>query len=488
MIPSSHCAQILDHIADAVIVADTDGLITGWNAGAQRLFGHDRQELIGQTLAALPIAHAAPRPMAAMLRHVAEQGAWAGETTVTRQDGTRRICATTLAPLCDDDGRPAGTVSIYREAARQASAAPQSLSASADMPGILSHKLINMLSPSVLLIDLLLEEPGLSEQARALIGTIKAGTGDATDLARRLGQLYRTAAPVEPLAPVDLRALMAELPALARHQEEQEPRPVGREIAFELQLEDVPPIDGNASELRQCLADLLGNAVDAMTQGGTICLRLQDGGDSIIATVQDSGRGMTEAEQTRCLEPFFTTKAAGAGLGLPLCAGIVARHRGRLSLSSTPGEGTACHLEFPVERTAASRPGGASAAYRILYIDDEPIVRRSMSMLLAALGHETDVAANGYAGIDQFKAQAYDVVISDFSMPGLTGRDVAAAIKALRPDTVVLLSTGWQTAQIAPALGEEAVEDGIIEKPVTIDTLKAALSRAMARRSTTRPG
>jgi CheY-like chemotaxis protein len=293
---------------------------------------------------------------------------------------------------------------------------------------------------------------------------------------------------VEPLAPVDLRALMAELPALARHQEEQEPRPVGREIAFELQLEVVPPIVGNASELRQCLADLLGNAVDAMTQGGTICLRLQDRGDSIIATVQDSGRGMTEAEQTRCLEPFFTTKAAGAGLGLPLCAGIVARHRGRLSLSSIPGEGTACHLEFPVERTAASRPGGASAAYRILYIDDEPIVRRSMSMLLAALGHETDVAANGYAGIDQFKAQAYDVVISDFSMPGLTGRDVAAAIKALRPDTVVLLSTGWQTAQIAPALGEDAVEDGIIEKPVTIDTLKAALSRAMARRSTTRPG
>jgi PAS domain S-box-containing protein len=363
---------------------------------------------------------------------------------------------------------------------KQKSAEQARLGAIGEIASGVSHNLNNMLSPSIILLDLLLTQEGLSGQTRELVSAIRTGTHDAAQLVSRLGLLYRKKDLEAKHEPVDLHELMEEIPALTAGKWRCEPRETGRDITLELQLEKVPIINANATDLRQCLVNLVFNAVDAIKHSGVIYLRLKNKGDSVVITVQDSGRGMTAIEQQQCLEPFFTTKAAGTGLGLPLCVGIVENHQGQFSLRSTPCEGTSIDIEIPVKPLAQVLPGGEAesllATYRILYIDDEPIVRKSMALLLETLGHKTDVAENGFVGIEKFKENEYDIVISDFSMPGLNGRRVASAIKALSPATIVILVTGWPVAHIAPDAQEEALEDSIIGKPVTIEKLRNVLN------------
>ena len=265
------------------------------------------------------------------------------------------------------------------------------------------------------------------------------------------------------------------------------------ELQTELQSQ-LPPVPGVASELRDALTNLVFNAVDAMPQGGRLSLRTRllvpaaaNGGarGCVQLAVADSGVGMDEETRSRCLEPFYTTKGErGTGLGLPMVYGTVQRHGGEIEVASVAGEGTCVTLSFPVMRDDAGsvtgiRPVAVVPPRRILLVDDDPIVIQSTRETLSADGHAVSAADGGQAGIEAFRralsaGEPYEVVITDLGMPQVDGRQVAAAVKSARPQTLVVLLTGW---------GRRLVEEGeippyvdrVLTKPPRLHELRAAL-------------
>jgi two-component system cell cycle sensor histidine kinase/response regulator CckA len=200
----------------------------------------------------------------------------------------------------------------------------------------------------------------------------------------------------------------------------------------------------------------------------------------VLLTVQDTGRGIADEIRHRIFEPFFTTKGVkGSGLGLSAAYGIMARHGGNVSVASVPGQGTTVTLRF--QRVLGERPWreglpGAphGPARRVLVIDDEPLVRRTVSGLLEAAGHTVIEADSGAAGLASLAGAAVDCVLTDLGMPGMNGWEVARAIKARAPQIPVLLLTGWaDQAEVEIASG---LVERILHKPVRFEELLQAVS------------
>jgi len=265
--------------------------------------------------------------------------------------------------------------------------------------------------------------------------------------------------------------------------------------------EDVPPVLGSESDIRDALTNLVLNAVDAMPDGGILTLRayplfvehtagLQGARSKspshVRVEVCDTGTGMDEETRSKCLEPFFTTKGErGTGLGLAMVYGAVRRHAGDIEIDSQPLKGTRISLIFPMggDPGQAGDPAAATTRsprhLRILVVDDDPLLLKSLREALAIDGHDVTVADGGQAGIDAFVAahrrgEPFRAVLTDLGMPYVDGRKVAAAVKSLAPGTPVVLVTGWgQRMQSESDLPPHV--DRIVGKPPKLSELRRAL-------------
>jgi signal transduction histidine kinase/ActR/RegA family two-component response regulator len=359
----------------------------------------------------------------------------------------------------------------------------------------IAHDINNAISPIMLYTDMLLEDREVPSRAHKSLQVIQRAVEQVAHTVARMREFYRVREPQQRLTPVDLNQLVADVLDLTRARWSDMPQQRG--IVIELQTElqpQLPRVPGVASELRDALTNLVFNAVDAMPQGGRLRLQTHlltpaaaSGGARGYAqlTVSDSGVGMDEETRSRCLEPFYTTKGErGTGLGLPMVYGAMQRHGGEIEVASVPGEGTCVTLSFPVMRddtgsVTGIRPVEVVAPRRILLVDDDPIVMQSTRETLSADGHAVNTADGGQAGIDAFRralsaGEPYEVVITDLGMPQVDGRQVAAAVKSARAQTLVLLLTGW---------GRRLVEEGeipphvdrVLTKPPRLHELRAAL-------------
>jgi len=197
---------------------------------------------------------------------------------------------------------------------------------------------------------------------------------------------------------------------------------------------------------------------------------------------------MDEQTRRRCLEPFFTTKGErGTGLGLAMVYGITRRHNAEIEIESAVGKGTTVRLSFPLPSGSA---GGASTSetspnrnvprMRILIVDDDPLVIRSLTDALESEGHEITAANGGQAGIDAFRAapkgREFGAVITDLGMPYVDGRKVASAIKAISAATPVIMLTGWGQRLLAEGDIPPHV-DCVLSKPPKLGDLQAAFAR-----------
>jgi CheY-like chemotaxis protein/anti-sigma regulatory factor (Ser/Thr protein kinase) len=301
------------------------------------------------------------------------------------------------------------------------------------------------------------------------------------------------------LLPVQLNPLIQQVVELSRARWSDMPQQKGLciELATELNA-DVPVVAGVESEIREAMLNLVFNAVDAMPEGGKLTLRTlalpqpstPGGASAPIAAVEvsDTGMGMDDDTRRRCLEPFFTTKGErGTGLGLAMVYGIAQRHGADIEIESELGKGTTVRLLFPAPSSAmhAAAPAPAPVAapqtrLRILIVDDDPLLIKSLRDTLEVDGHKVAAANGGQAGIDAFRAaqsrnDLFDVVITDLGMPYVDGRKVAAAIKSASPSTPVLLLTGWGQRLIAEGDVPPHV-DKVLNKPPKLRDLREALA------------
>lgn len=372
---------------------------------------------------------------------------------------------------------------------QQASLQQERLRALGQMASGIAHDINNAISPVVLYTESLLEtEAGLSERARSSLQVIKRAIDDVAATVARMREFYRLREPQASLAPLDAGALLQQVADLTRARWNDMPQQRGITIRLALEAAPgLPSIMGVEGEIREALTNLVFNAVDAMPDGGQLTLRTRlDSARRVCIEVGDSGVGMDEDTRRRCLEPFFTTKGErGTGLGLAMVYGMVERHGAQIDIVTAPGEGTLVRLGFPLPAAAAAAAPPRQAAplrqsVRILAVDDDPLVLKSLRDILERDGHAVTAADGGQNGIDSFRAaqargEAYALVITDLGMPYVDGRRVAEAIKEMSPTTPVILLTGW--GQRIVAEGDLPVHvDRVLGKPPKLGELREALA------------
>jgi CheY-like chemotaxis protein len=200
--------------------------------------------------------------------------------------------------------------------------------------------------------------------------------------------------------------------------------------------------------------------------------------------VRDTGTGIPDHIREKIFDPFFTTKGPkGTGLGLSMTYGILQRHNGRITVESAEGRGTVFHLLFPASvadvevEPAAPPPAPVSArpALRCLVVDDEEEVGEVVGDILITAGHHTVVARSGQEGVDRFSSERFDVVFTDLAMPGVTGWQVARAVKDRAPEVRVVLMSGFGV-EVAPEDLPARGVDLVLPKPLQIDDVLRALA------------
>jgi PAS domain S-box-containing protein len=370
----------------------------------------------------------------------------------------------------------------------------------------IAHDINNAISPITLYTESLLErEPDLSPRTREYLETIQRAVDDVGQTVARMREFYRQREPQMTLVPVNMNSLVKQVVDLTRARWSD--MALHRGIAIEMRTEfaeNLPAIMGAENEIREALTNLIFNAVDAMPSGGPLTLRTTVIGEhapesqasAVVQFVQleviDSGIGMDEDTRRRCLEPFFTTKGErGTGLGLAMVYGTIQRHSADIEIESAVGVGTTMRLRFVVPPIPAAGVIAATATssvppQRILIVDDDPLILKSLREVLEAEGHTVTTTDGGQAGIDAFSAaraqgSPFPIVITDLGMPYVDGRKVAAAVKSTSPATIVLMLTGWGQRLIAEGEIPPHV-DRVLSKPPKLREVRQALSHCLEAR------
>ncbi len=368
------------------------------------------------------------------------------------------------------------------------------LRALGQMASGIAHDINNAISPVALYTEILLEtEPNLSTQTRRYLETTQRAIEDVSHTVARMREFYRQPEPQSVLSRVDLSQLAQQVLDLTRARWSDMAQERGLVIHLRSEFPDgLAPVAGVESEIREALTNLVFNAVDAMPEGGTLTVRTRNVSSPskakyVAVEVADSGVGMTEETRRRCLEPFFTTKGErGTGLGLAMVYGIAQRHKAEIEIESARGKGTTVRMLFPETNLTPAglnpvpTPEAIPSRLRILVVDDDPLLIKSLRDALETDGHVVTTANGGKEGIETFqqareRGEHFAAVITDLGMPYLDGRKVSTAIKAVSPSTPVILLTGW---------GQRLIEEGdtpsnvdrVLNKPPKLRDLRAALA------------
>ncbi|MDB6150952.1 MAG: protein of unknown function, putative Histidine kinase [Chthoniobacter sp.] len=369
------------------------------------------------------------------------------------------------------------------QAAQQHTIQQERLRALGTMASGVAHDFNNSLSIIVGFGEFVLrdcERYDVMKNAAEQMRMVLIAAEDASKIVNRLKEFNRPE-DGELRQSVDLAGLVEKALRLTKPRWETQAMGRGITIRPRLELARTPVIDGDPSELRELMTNLIFNAVDAMPEGGILTCRTRLEGELILLQVSDTGIGMSEEVRQRCLEPFFTTKGeGGTGLGLAMVYGIVQRHRGTMDIQSVPGGGTTFSFRFPAG--APTAPGaesvdiGVEQSLRILVVDDQKVIREILVEYLSADLHVVETASNGAEALAQLDANVYDIVITDQAMPGMAGDQLAATLKKKAPQTRTILLTGFGASEGEPM--REGI-DLVIAKPVSQRTLRRALSKVM---------
>jgi signal transduction histidine kinase/DNA-binding response OmpR family regulator len=341
-----------------------------------------------------------------------------------------------------------------REKAQEQLRQAQKMETIGQLTGGVAHDFNNLLMAVMGNLDLLRKRIPDDPRLHRLIDGAVQGAERGASLTQRLLAFARQQ---------DLRAVPVDLRALIEGMIDLLERSLGPRVVLRLDLpEGLPPARVDANQLELAILNLAINARDAMPDGGSIDIRVAEhqasndpalmAGRYLKLSVIDTGKGMTAEILKRAVEPFFSSKplGKGTGLGLSMVHGLAVQLGGALQLTSSVGQGTAATLVLPVATAAPEAEGPAQKSNKvnrsavILFVDDDPLIAMSTTEMLEDLGHRVIGANSGLHALDIIKSeQPIDLMVTDHVMPGMTGIELAAASRELRPSLPILLATGY---------------------------------------------
>jgi signal transduction histidine kinase/CheY-like chemotaxis protein/HAMP domain-containing protein len=355
----------------------------------------------------------------------------------------------------------------------------ETLSAIGKLASGMAHHLNNLFAVILGRLETLLVKMP-DPETRRYLEIVQRAAQDGAEVVRRV-QRFSRVQPVSRTMPVNLNQLAQEVLDLTRPRWHNEALLRQIRIDTALDLGNVQLVAGEYAPLREVLMNLVLNAIDAMPSGGRLGVKTWADGQGVHCEVSEAGVGMSDEVRQRALDPFFTTKGPkSTGLGLSVTYGIIQRHNGKLEIDSAPGRGTTVRITLPAAEAAVPAPGRAAAAQlspvqlRVLLVDDEPEVRSALADMIGTAGHTASQAAGGKEALAWLEAgQPVDLVLTDLGMPGMTGADVARAVRARWPHLRVGLMTGWDESE--GLVGEtSAIVDFVIAKPFNLQALLSA--------------
>lgn len=490
--------HIFNATTEAILLVDPNTeRIVDVNESAENMLGYSRQEFLRSSLQLLAAKHQSAQHVVEMMEAGMKGEPLLFEWTVNAKDGSERAVEVSLRPTRVETKNVLLAVMRDTTEARRIQAKLQEtekLQAVGQLAGGIAHDFNNQLT-GILANASLLKEKLTDPRLQKCAEVIERCSRRSADLTAQLLAFARRGKHQN--VDVDLHDLVAEVVELLKHT-------IDKRITLEAQISQrALHVTGDPTLLQNALLNLGLNACDAMPDGGTLrfltgvhevettqtglALSLSHGNYAKIQ-VSDTGVGMNEETLKRIFEPFFTTKAEGNGMGLAAVYGAMESHKGDISVESVVGRGTTFTMLLPLsERTHESvrlpTPVSHFDGIRILLAEDEHDVARATIALLEELGCEVTRCENGIAAVEVFasKPDAFDLVIVDHMMPGLSGREALREMKALAPNLRAVITSGYSNEAVIE--NENAETQHFLPKPFTATQMSACLNRVLEVRS-----
>ncbi|MDH5698619.1 MAG: PAS domain S-box protein, partial [Nitrospirota bacterium] len=504
---------ILDTALDAVVTLDEHGHIIGWNSQAERMFGWSRQEIIGEPVVSTIIppqyrdAHLQgiqrylTSEVSEILNKRIELSGMHRDghefplelaITAVRSQG-RTIFSGFLRDLTERR-RTEDALLKSEEQRRQA----QKMEAMGTLAGGIAHDFNNILSAIIGYTELAMTQIGVGSSVLPRLQEVLRAGYRAKNLVRQILTFSRQDESgkkvmyLQPIVEEALNLLRASLPSTITLHAELEP--------------DSAPVLADATQIHQVVMNLGANAEYAMRgTGGRLTVKLDEvevdattaslvqglhEGPYIRLQVADSGQGMPPSVKKRIFDPFFTTKdvGEGTGMGLSVIHGVVTSHGGAIRIDSQEGVGTTFTIYFPcssvsvVAQQVPSPPSSYCGKGTVMFVDDELSIVKWAKDMLEELGYMVAVFTNGPEALQAFKQEPdrFDVLVTDQTMPGMTGELLARQVMSIRPECPIILCSGFSYTMNE----EKALGIGLrayLTKPVSMSDMAKALQVALER-------
>ncbi|WP_128564584.1 response regulator [Methylobacterium crusticola] len=482
---------LLDHSADAIAFKDAKGHFLRLNARKAARLGAGVEACLGRS------ERAFLAPEAAAAAEAADRAAIAGGETTTAVAGTgagamQAWTEVVRVPIRGAAGDVVHLAVIERDITEQRLLEARlrqadKMQALGTLAGGVAHDFNNLLTAILGSLELALPRvAGDARLSRLMTNAAQAAQRGAA-LTKRLLTFSRQR---------DLQARVVDLNAVVRGMDDLLGRSLGGFVQVERDLApDLWPAKVDPDQLELAILNLCINGRDAMPEGGVVALstanttvtgsadpNLKDGDYAVVA-IQDTGTGIPPEILGRVFEPFFTTKAVGqgTGLGLAMVFGLLQQSGGTIRIASEVGQGTRVSLYLPRSRepvapTPAPPPEDVAAPRRarILVVDDDPQVRHVTASFLSGFGYDEVAVASGEAAVARLEAGAFDLVVADLAMPGMSGLELAEAVRRRWPALPFLLVTGHAEAARIPA------DHAVLEKPFLSAALGARVAALLA--------
>jgi two-component system, cell cycle sensor histidine kinase and response regulator CckA len=499
--------QTLDSVIDAsplaILTVGRDQRVVMWNPAAERIFGWTQAEILGQPY---PLVPSAERPKFERLFQqvvLDGQGFTGVEATRARKDGSLIELRMHTAPLRDALGQVSGGMAMLEDLTEKRQLEEQirhsqKMEAVGRLAGGIAHDFNNLLTAVLGNGELLELEPELSAGARERVTAITEVARSARELVAQLMTFSRRGV---------TRPEVVDLNARIRDAGRMLDRLLGDPIELQISTSPQPvPVRIDPAQLDRVLINLAVNAADAMPEGGVFRVEtrvvVKAGQSWVCVEARDTGAGISAELLPHVFEPFFTTKPEGQGTGLGLANvyGIVHQAGGEVSVSSEAGAGARFRVFLPLARQPARQAAGLAASLAesragrpsvspiprarpgegILLVEDNDAVRKSTARILETLGYTVETASDGLEALARWDTLTVDLVLTDLSMPRLSGAELALRLRARTPGLpIVFMSGDLNIAQL-----REQVEQGharFLQKPVSLRELAQATRDGLDR-------
>ncbi|MEW5900588.1 MAG: PAS domain-containing protein, partial [Acidobacteriota bacterium] len=497
-------AAAVEQAAEGVAIMDSNGLMNYVNSAFEKISGSNRPELLGACYYDLLAGEGTGEKLQEEVQETVRSGeAWSGHVTRRKRSGQTSEVEITVTPIRDRSGEVTNHLAVERDVTQEVRLQQhlqqtQKMEALGTLAGGIAHDFNNILNPIFINTELALLDTSLEDRMRGYLEIVLKAAERARDLVKQIitfsrqKEKERRPLKVEPVIKEALKLLGTSLPATV-------------EIRKNIQSE-TGFILADPTEVYQVVMNLGSNAAYAMReQGGVLEVSLTEvevdanmvlrhphlrPGSYLRLTVADTGAGMTKEVMERVFDPFFTTKkpGEGTGMGLAVVHGIVRDLGGTITVYSEAGRGSTFNVFFPqVEAGGAPlsvfQAALAAGKERILLVDDEESQALSVRNMLERLGYRVEAKTDSIQALALFREnpRAFDLVITDQTMPRMTGVGLAEELLRIRPELPVILCTGF--SEMVDANGALAL--GIrqfLMKPFSIREMSEAVRRTLEKK------